>query len=332
MNTSNHAGNTDTPGKRTETAYMRDPYTVLGLTRSASEKDIKSAYRRLAKRFHPDQNRDEPQAEGKFAEATNAYDLLSDKEKRGKFDRGEIDAAGNPTMAGFDFSGFSNARRGPGGAGPRGHSTEDILKDFMGGFGGARPGGPGGSGPMGQNFGGGFRQGPQPGADVAASVRVSLEQVETASAVDVRLPNGRSLSVRLPKKVEDDQQIRLKGQGNPSMTGGPQGDALVTVRIARHKKFRREGNHLHVEVPLTLYEAVLGAKVRVPTLTTPGEINLPGGVDTTKALRLKGKGMFGEGDLFVHLSIVLPKKGDPDLESLMRFWRDDKPYTVRDQD
>ncbi|NOZ31846.1 MAG: J domain-containing protein [Alphaproteobacteria bacterium] len=306
---------------------MRDPYTVLGVPRSASEKDVKIAYRKLAKSYHPDQNQDDPKAQGKFAEATNAYELLSDREKRSKFDRGEIDAAGNPTMAGFDFSGFANGRRGAGGTGTRGHSAEDILKEFMGGFGGSRAGGP-----MGQDFGGAFKQPPRRSADAVASVRVSLEQVSAASAVDVRLPSGRSLSVRLPKKVEDGQQIRLKGQGAASPAGGPPGDVLVTVRIARHKQFRREGNHLHVDVPITLYEAVLGGKVRVPTLSTPGEITLPAGVNTLKALRLKGKGMFGEGDLFVHLTIVLPEKGDPDLESLMRFWRDQKPYDVRKPD
>jgi len=197
---------------------MRDPYTVLGVPRSASEKEVKIAYRKLAKSYHPDQNQDDPKAQGKFAEATNAYELLSDREKRSKFDRGEIDAEGNPTMAGFDFSGFANGRRGAGGAGgagARGHSAEDILKEFMGGFGGSRAGGP-----MGQDFGGAFKQPPRRSADAVASVRVTLEQVSAASAVDVRLNDslaesggdaeGDVLQIAEPRSFEPLADIRRR--------------------------------------------------------------------------------------------------------------------------
>jgi len=144
------------------------------------------------------------------------------------------------------------------------------------------------------------------------------------------MPTGKTLNVKLPKDVEEGQQIRLKGQGNASPMGGPPGDAIVTVKFERHKQFRREGSDLRVDVPITLYEAVLGGKVRVPTLDGSAELNLPASVNTTKALRLKGKGLHGKGDLYVTLRIVLPETGDPDLESLMRFWRDQKPYKVRD--
>ena len=310
---------------------MRDPYSVLGITKSASEGEIKSAYRKLAKSYHPDQNKDDPKAQEKFANVTAAYELLSNKEKRGQFDRGEIDADGNPRYPGFDFN-----QAGPGGPGHAGaFNAEDILKDFMSGFGGAGAGArrarprPGAAGfdPF-----GGMGAGPTAtkGKDFAATARVSLEQVNEGASVTVRLPGGKSLAVKLPANVDDGQQIRLKGQGQPSLHGGSAGDAIVTIKFERHKKFKREGNDLRVDIPITLYEAVLGAKVRVPTLGGEVELNLPPGVDTAKSLRLKGKGLFGSGDIFVNLRIVLPEGGDADLESLMRFWRDQKPYKARD--
>ncbi len=302
---------------------MRDPYQVLGIAKSASEKDIKSAYRRLAKKHHPDQNEDDPKAQIKFSEISSAYELLGDAEKRGQFDRGEIDADGNPKHPGFDF----NAQRGGARAGGGGFSAEDILKEFMGGGAGARRGPQAGAGW--DPFGNASRGQPQQntkGADAAASVRVTLEQISAGGSVPVKLSASKTVSVKLPANVEDGQQIRLKGQGQPSPYGGAAGDAIITVRFAKHKIFRRDGNDLRVDLPITLYDAVLGGKVRVPTLAGEVELNLPPGVDTSKALRLKGKGMFGKGDIFVNLRIVLPKGGDPDLESLMRFWRDQKPY------
>ncbi len=313
---------------------MRDPYTVLGVPRSASEKDIKSAYRKLAKKYHPDQNPDDPSAHAKFAEATNAYDLLNDKDKRGQYDRGEIDADGNPKFAGFNPGGFGGASRG-GRAGAGGFSAEDILKEFMSGFGGQPRGGAGGgrtnaqwdpfTGSMGGMGGGRTAK----GEDIIVTAAVSLEDAHKAASVPVRMPSGKVLSVKLPEKVEEGQQIRLKGQGSPSPFGEP-GDALVTVRFEKSKQFRREGNDIRTDVPIALYEAVLGAKVRVPTLDGPVELNLPPGVDTAKALRLKGKGLYGAGDLYVNLKVVMPPGGDPDLEALARFMRDQKPYKVRD--
>ncbi len=315
---------------------MRDPYSVLGVPRSASEKDIKSAYRKLAKTYHPDQNKDDPKAQAKFAEASNAYDFLSDKQKRGQYDRGEIDADGTPKMAGFDFSGFGGGQRGGGqrsaggfGGGAGGVNPEDILKEFMGGFGGAR-----GAGPMGMGSAGGFSGGGNraaKGQDVKVGLKVTLEQISARQPVPVRLPNGKTMSVNLPWPLENGQQIRLKGQGEaPPPHGGSKGDVLVNVRIQPHKHFRKDGENLRVDVPLALYEAVLGGKVRVPTLSGAVELNIPAGVDTSKAMRLKGKGLFGEGDLYVNLRIKLPEESDPDLESLMRFWRDQKPYNPRD--
>jgi DnaJ-class molecular chaperone len=317
---------------------MRDPYTVLGVSRSASEKDIKSAYRKLAKKYHPDQNPDDPSAHGKFAEATHAYDLLNDTEKRAQFDRGEIDADGNPRFAGFGNGGFGGARQGARpGAGAGGFSAEDILKEFMSGFGGqprggARPGGGAQWDPFTGAAGAGTasagtRTGK--GDDIVVNVAVSLEDAHKAASIPVRMPNGKVLSVKLPDKVDEGQQIRLKGQGSPGPFGEA-GDALVTVRFEKSKTFRRDGKDIRTDVPVTLYEAVLGAKVRVPTLDGSVELSLPPGVDTAKALRLKGKGLYGEGDLYVNVRVVLPPGGDADLEALARFMRDQKPYSVRE--
>ena len=312
---------------------MRDPYSVLGVSRSVSEKDLKSAYRRLAKANHPDQNKDDPKAHAKFAEISAAYDFLTDKEKKGAFDRGEIDADGNPKFAGF---GGNGARRG-GTAGAGGFSAEDILKEFMSGFGGAqqrggRTTGAGGWDPFSGSMGGagGGRAPSNKGEDANVTLAVSLEDAHKGASVPLRLPTNKVVNVKLPDKVEDGQQIRLKGQGMPSPVGGEAGDAIVTVKFERHKQFRRDGADLRVEIPIALYEAVLGGKVRVPTLDGSAELTLPANINTAKALRLKGKGLHGAGDLYATLKIVLPENGDPDLEGLMRFWRDQKPYKVRD--
>ena len=318
---------------------MRDPYTVLGVPKTVSEKDLKAAYRKLAKAHHPDQNQDDPKAHAKFAEISSAYDFLSDTEKRASYDRGEIDAEGNPRFAGFNRGGRSGAGAGYGAGAQGGFSAEDILKEFMSGFGSQPRGGAGARGPGGQagwdpftgtGAGASSRGQSYAGDDINATVTVTLEQAHQGGSVPLRMPSGKVLNVKLPEKVEDGQQIRLKGQGTASPLGGPPGDAMVTVKFERHKQFRREGADLRIDLPVTLYEAVLGGKVRVPTLDGGAELNLPASVNTTKALRLKGKGLHGAGDLYVNLRIVLPENGDPDLESLMRFWRDQKPYKVRD--
>jgi DnaJ-class molecular chaperone len=314
---------------------MRDPYTVLGVPRTANEKDIKSAYRKLAKAHHPDNNQNDPKAQAKFTEATHAYDLLSDTTKRGQYDRGEIDADGQPKFAGFGNAGMGGTGRARTQAG--GFSAEDILKEFMSGFGGnpRRPGAQAGPQPGADSWDPFAGQARRPGGglkgdDVTVTAAVSLEDANAAASLPIRMPNGKILSVKLPKQVEEGQQIRLKGQGLPSPMGGEPGDALVTIKFERHKHFRKEGNDLRVDIPVTLYEAVLGAKVRVPTLGGSVEITLQPGVDTSKSLRVKGKGMYGLGDILVNLRIILPEGGDPDLESLMRFWRDQKPYSVRE--
>jgi DnaJ-class molecular chaperone len=165
---------------------------------------------------------------------------------------------------------------------------------------------------------------------MTATALIALEEAHAGASVPITMPNGKVLSVKIPAKVEEGQQIRLKGQGQASPMGGEPGDALIAVKFRPHKLFRREGNDLHVDVPVTLYEAVLGGKIRVPTLTGKVELSLQANVDTTKSLRLKGKGLYGKGDLYVRPRVILPEGGDADLQSLMRFWSEQKPYKVRD--
>lgn len=308
---------------------MRDPYQVLGLTKSASAADIKSAFRKLAKKYHPDQSK-EPKAKERFAEVGSAYEILGDEKKRASFDRGEIDAEGKPRAPQFD--GFGAGPRGGGGAdfrnfgfdfggaemgGGRGGIDPDILAEmFSGGRGGARG------------------RGPMKGDDVAASVTVPLALAASGGSARVILPNGKSLDVAVPAGVEDGKSIRLRGQGQPGLRGGPTGDAIVTVRYAPHPLFKVEGRDLRLDFPITLYEAVLGGKVRLPTLGGAVEMAIPAGTSSGRVLRLRGKGLpataeIAQGDLLATLRIALPPDEDRGLQDLMREWREKKPYDPR---
>ncbi|MEZ5810722.1 MAG: DnaJ C-terminal domain-containing protein [Rhizobiaceae bacterium] len=302
---------------------MRDPYTVLGVARSASQKDIKSAFRKLAKKYHPDQNQDDPKAQSKFAEINQAYEIVGDEKRRAAFDRGEIDAEGKEKFHGFEgagadpFAGFRRAGGGPGGGhfefrtsrggGPFG-GGDDVFSEIFGqAFGGAAGGGP--------------RPGPQKGVDLEAALAVSLEDVASAAKVTAVFPEGRKIAVKLPRFVEDGQVIRLKGQGHPSPHGQAPGDALVKLRIKRHPRFRIDGRDLRAELPVSLEDAVLGAKLPFKTLTGKVAVTVPPWSSSGKTFRLKGRGLPGKdgsnGDLFVELRIELPE-ADAELEALMR--------------
>ena len=318
---------------------MRDPYTILGVTKSASAGEIKKAYRKLAKRFHPDHNKTDPKAKEKFSEANSAYEILGDDEKKAKFDRGEIDAEGKPR----GFEGFGAGAPGGGfrrSAGPGG------AQHFESGFGG--PGGPGGRGGgagfdpsdiFSELFGGGRRAGarqqPAPkGEDVVGTVTVSLPDSIKGTNSRVLLPSGRQLDVKIPAGIEDGKQIRLKGQGNPGPFGVEPGDAIITVRISPHPVFRVDGRDIRVDLPITLYEAVLGGAVEAPTVAGTVELNLPPGSNSGRTLRLRGKGLpasgaLPAGDQLVTLKIVLPEQPDPELETLMKRWRDVRKYNPR---
>jgi len=318
---------------------MRDPYDILGVPRSADAAAIKSAFRRLAKKLHPDANKSDPKAAQRFGELNTAYEILGDEAKRKAFDRGEIDAEGKPRFHGFEgfrsqpgggfraedfesmFPGGGFRRTTRGGAGFGGF--EDILKGMFGGAAGGRRTGF-------ETHVGLDDVGPPPGRDVAVPLTISLAEAAKGGTRRVRLPSGKDVDVKIPAGLADGQQIRLKGQGLPG--AGAVGDALITVTIAPHPLFTREGNNLRLELPVTLYEAVLGAKVRVPTLDGAVELAVPAGTSSGRIFRLKGKGFPAKGatgDLLVAVRIVLPDEKDDALAELMRKWRERKPYDPR---
>lgn len=313
----------------------RDPYTVLGVSKTASEGDIKSAYRRLAKRYHPDTNANDPKAQERFSEVNSAYEVIGDKDKRKQFDRGEIDADGKPRFAGFSgFGGGGGAS--PFGFGGQGRSdqsrtwtfssdgpggVDEILREFMGG--GAR-----------SSRAGGFGQAPpRRGEDLDVGVTVTLEDLVSDEKLRVQLPTGRTVDVKIPAGAEPEQQIRLRGLGLDAPSGGEPGDALLTLHIAAHPTFARDGANLRLDLPITLYDAVLGAKVRVPTLTGSVNITIPPGSSSGRTLRLRGLGLPAKsgdrGDILVTLQIELPDTLPPEFEELMRRWREDAPYQPR---
>lgn len=296
-----------------------DPYTTLGVTRGASEKDIKSAYRKLAKELHPDRNKDKPNAAERFSDVTRAYDLLSDKDKRAQFDRGEIDAEGNPAMP-FGFG-------GGGGGGQRGFRADgfegfggegvDLGDIFEGLFGGR--GGPGGG------FGGGRSRPAPKGANVQYRLGVSFVDAATRADQRITLQDGKTIDLKLPAGLEDGAQMRLAGKGAQGM-GGP-GDALVTLHIEPHPFFKRDGDNIRLDLPVSLDEAVNGAKVKVPTVEGPVMLSVAPGSSSGKTLRLKGRGFTRKdgtrGDQLVTLEISLPE-ADADLVERLAGWSDSR--------
>jgi DnaJ-class molecular chaperone len=315
---------------------MRDPYEVLGVRRDASAAAIKSAYRKLAKKHHPDNNKNDPKSAARFSELNSANEIIGDEEKRKQFDRGEIDAEGKPRFQGFPgdgsrsgsaggFEQYSFRSGGPGAQGfAGGAGFEDILNSMFGGA--AARGGRGGSST--------FEFDPRLAADLDLSVAmtVSLEESVKGGEKRVRLPNGKELNVRIPAGVTAGQQIRLKGQGE-TLPGHPPGDLLITISIAPHSVFKVDGSDLRVELPITLYEAVLGAKVRAPTLNGAVELSIPKNTSSGRSFRLKGKGLPKPGgvagDLYFTTRIMLPDGHDADLEALMQKWRNGHPYNPR---
>jgi DnaJ-class molecular chaperone len=318
---------------------MRDPYEVLGVPRGASAAAIKSAYRKLAKKHHPDNNNNDPKAAARFSEINTANEIIGDEDKRKQFDRGEIDAEGKPRFQGFPGGdprgraggpggGFESypfrTGGGPGGAGG-GAGFEEILNSMFGGSAlGGRPGGGSRSfefetGGIGLDL------------DLNVAMTVSLEESVKGGEKRVRLPTGKELNVKIPAGVTAGQQIRLKGQGETA-PGHPPGDLLITVSIAPHPFFKVEGSDLRIDLPITLYEAVLGGKVRVPTLGSAVELSIPKNTSSGRTFRLKGKGLpkaGGAGDLFVITRIILPDGNDAELEALMEKWRDGHRYNPR---
>src|SRR5258708_27720477 len=309
---------------------MRDPYEVLGVPRGASAAAIKSAYRKLAKKHHPDNNKNDQKAAARFSEINSANEIIGDEDKRKQFDGGEIDAEGKPRFQGFPGGdprgrgGFETHTFRTGGAGPGG-GFEDILNSMFGGA--AARGARHGAGNTFEFDTGGIAL----DLDLNVAMTVSLEESVNGVEKRVRLPTGKELNVKIPAGVVAGQQIRLKGQGETS-PGHPPGDLLITVNIAPHRFFKVEGNDLRVNLPITLYEAVLGGKIRVPTLGSAVELSIPKNTSSGRIFRLKGKGLpktGAAGDLFVTIRIVLPDGNDAELEALMEKWRNAQPYNPR---
>ena len=310
---------------------MRDPYQVLGVAKSASEAEIKKAFRSLAKKHHPDTHAGDEAAKKRFQEISAAYDIVGDKDKRAKFDAGEIDESGNPR--GFDprAGGFRANPFGFGGApgggasgggdrefhfswddradNAQGFSAEDIFSEMMGG-----------------SRGRGRANRPARGEDFAVAITASFAESVVGGTRRIVLTNGEQIDVKIPPGLKDGQQIRVKGRGGAGRNGGPSGDVLIQVTVAPHPYLTRDGNDLRMDLPVTLKEAVLGAKVPVPTLSGTVNLSIPANSNSGAVLRLKGKGVPAHGseaagDLYVRLVVALPDRPDPALKSFVEGWQ-----------
>jgi DnaJ-class molecular chaperone len=293
-----------------------DPYAALGVSKTSSGEDIRKAYRKLAKELHPDVRPNDKAAEEKFKRATAAFNLLSEPEQKARFDRGEIDADGNERAA--NFSGFRNSG-GPGG--PRsgayaagGESVFDLGDIFSDLFSG------GGAGPR-SSFG------RMRGRDIRFPLDIDFLDAVRGGRRRVQLAEGRMLDITIPPGVETGQTLRLKAQGGAGVNGGPPGDALVELKVRDHAFFRREGDNIHMDMPVSLAEAIDGARIQAPTPTGPVTLTIPPGANTGMVLRLKGKGVGGTGDQFVRLLVTLPDQVDDELKKFVRKWpgRDKAP-------
>lgn len=312
---------------------MRDPYTVLGVSRSATADELKKAYRTLAKKYHPDMHPGDNSMETKFREISQAYDFLSDATRRGRYDRGEIDASGQEKGFGFGggrtgagagggfggFGGSARARtggaRGRAGGGFGGFSAEDIFSDLFG-----QEDVRGGSARM-------------KGDDFHLTVTVDFLDALKGVQREVTLPDGRKLKVSIPKGTEDGKTLRLKGQGQAGLGGAPAGDAQCKIRVRPHAHFTRKGRDLYLDLPVTLGEAINGGKVNVPTMDGIVALKVPAGSNTGTTLRLKGKGVPGGGDFrgdqYVVLQVALPETVDSELKKALEKWEKKHSYDPR---
>ncbi|NOC47204.1 MULTISPECIES: DnaJ C-terminal domain-containing protein [unclassified Ruegeria] len=298
-----------------------DPYTVLGVSKDASAAEIKKAYRRIAKDCHPDLKPGDATAEAKFKAAAAAYDLLKDPETRARFDNGEIDASGQERPQQQYYRDYAEAAGNP----YRGRQADpddmsDIFAEFMrgrGGFGGQR----------GHQF-------HAPGHNLNYSLQISFLDAVFGASQKLTLPDGDRIEVKIPAGITDGQTIRLRGKGAPGYGEGPPGDALVTVSVAKHPVFERQGDDIHITLPITIDEAILGGKVPAPTIDGGVNVNVPAGTSSGKTLRLRGKGVkkrgsSARGDQLIELTIATPDKIDDELKQFMETWRQKHRYDPR---
>ncbi|GGC49159.1 DnaJ C-terminal domain-containing protein [Chelatococcus reniformis] len=294
-----------------------DPYELLGVARDASQKDIQQAFRQLAKKLHPDLNPGDKDAQGKFQAAAAAYDILGDEDKRGRYDRGEIDASGAERPQRRYYRDFADAGEATGAYGSgAGYAdmgdADDILASFFARGGGRR----------------GFRM---RGRDRHYHLDVDFLDAVNGATRRIVLPDGAALDVTIPGGSEDGQTLRLKGKGEPAPEGGEAGDALIEIAVKPHPRFTRDGDHIRLEVPISLVEAVLGGKVTVPTPTGAVSVTIPKGSNTGRVLRLKGKGVAGRGDEYLTLRVMLPDAPDPELEAFAEGWAAGKAHNPREE-
>ncbi len=309
-----------------------DPYKALGLTKTASDAEIKKAYRKIARTSHPDLKPDDPEAEARFKGATAAYDLLKDPKTRARFDKGEIDATGAERPDRQFYREYAEAPGNPYRSGPQhGQSGDfgdasDIFSEFL-----RQRAGEGAQ----YSQGHGQQAFRARGADLRFSLEVPFLDAVKGATTQIQLPNGAALEVKIPQGVSDGQTIRLRGKGNPGIGGGPSGDALVTLSVRAHPLFRRDGNDIVITLPITLDEAVLGGKVAAPTIAGKVNLSIPKGASSGQVLRLRGRGVKppgskAQGDQRVELSIVSPPHIDDGLADFMTGWRKDNAYDPRE--
>jgi DnaJ-class molecular chaperone len=288
---------------------MRDPYEILGLAKTADEAAIKAAYRKLAKRHHPDLHPGDAKAAERFQELNAANDLLSDPERRARFDRGEIDAEGHEIPPQGPFYRDFHAGGTPGGGG--GGFTEDDIAAFFA-----------------RHFHGRGESIRTRGADLNYHLTLGFLEAANGTARRVQMPDGRALDIKIPEGIEDGHTIRLKGQGQPGLGGGPPGDALIEVAVAPHPFLRRSGDDVILELPVTLREAVLGASISVPTIKGAVKLTIPAGSGDGTRLRLRGRGI-RQGHQFVVLKVAVPPADEPALASFLRDWKPAHPFNPR---
>lgn len=299
-----------------------DPYTVLGVTRAATEDDIRRAFRKLAKELHPDIRPGDKASADRFKKVAGAYEILGDAEKRRQFDRGEIDANGDPQRSYERHASAGSGSRGrPGAAGGPEFGFGDVFSDL---FGGGR--GPGG--PRGASFS-------LKGQDARYTLEVEFLEAVLGAKKRVTMPDGATLDLAVPAGVTDGQVLRLKGKGGPGIRGGEAGDAMVEIRVRPHAEFRREGDDILLDVPITLDEAVLGARIEVPTTSGRVALTIPKGTSSGRAFRLKGKGANNPstgttGDQIVTVRIELPPVIDDSLAYFLTEWKKKNGYSVRE--
>jgi DnaJ-class molecular chaperone len=282
---------------------------MLGVTRSASADDIKKAYRKLAKELHPDVRPNDKAAEEKFKTATAAFNLLSDPAQKSRFDRGEIDADGNERVGAYRSSG---ARSGPYQNGPQSDNVFDFGDIFSDLFGAG--GNPAGAGGRTQGFG------RVRGRDLRFTLEIDFVDAIQGGRRRVQLAEGRTLDVSIPPGVESGQVLRLKAQGAPGVQGGQPGDALVELTVKPHAHFKRDGENILLDLPISLTEAVEGGRVLAPTVSGPVAVAVPAGANTGMLLRLKGKGVGGQGDQIIRLMVMLPEPADDELKKFVKKW------------